>query len=216
MIRFKTQIKDFNIPTNWNDLKFSDYLKLQSSNEIEAIKILTGLNEVEISMLDIEVITPYLEFLQEDFTKFEESNFINDIELPFDLGQESYEKKILACRDISNVCEVIKIYSNVDCLDLNCDVVFKAYCYLLNRLIKIIERDNERLKSEVTIEQKMAGIDSFNELGDFNTIDMIAEKYNYTHEQVEQLPYNLIFLILLKQNISSKFESNYSKIIQDK
>ena len=216
MIKFKTQIKDFNIPTNWSDLKFSDYLKLQSSNEIEAIKILTGLNEIEISMLDIEGITPYLEFLQEDFTKFEESNFINDIELPIDLGQESYEKKILACRDISNVREVIKIYSDVDCLDLNCDAVFQAYCYLLNRLIKIIERDNERLKSEVTIEQKMAGIDSFNELGDFNTIDMIAEKYNYTHEQVEQLPYNLIFLILLKQNISSKFESNYSKIIQDK
>lgn len=216
MIKFTTQIKDFNVPTNWSDLKFSDYLKLQTSNEIEAIKILTGLNEIEISMLDIEGITPYLEFLQEDFTKFEESNFINDIELPIDLGQESYEKKILACRDISNVCEVIKIYSNVDCLDLNCDVVFQAYCYLLNRLIKIIERDNERLKSEVTIEQKMAGIDSFNELGDFNTIDMIAEKYNYTHEQVEQLPYNLIFLILLKQNISSKFESNYGKIIQDK
>jgi hypothetical protein len=216
MIRFKTQIKDFNIPTNWSDLKFSDYLKLQNSNEIEAIKILTGLNEIEISMLDIEGITPYLEFLQEDFTKFEESNFINDIELPIDLGQESYEKKILACRDISNVREVIKIYSDVDCLDLKCDAVFQAYCYLLNRLIKIIERDNERLKSEVTIEQKMAGIDSFNELGDFNTIDMIAEKYNYTHEQVEQLPYNLIFLILLKQNISSKFESNYSTIIQNK
>jgi len=216
MIKFKTQIKDFNLPTSWSDIKFSDYLKLQSSNEIEAIKILTGLNEVEILMLDIEVITPYLEFLQDDFTKFEESNFINDIELPIDLGQESYEKKILACRDISNVYEVIKLYSGVDCLNLNCEVVFQAYCYLLNRLIKIIERDNERLKSEVTIEQKMAGIDSFNELGDFNTIDMIAEKYNYTHEQVEQLPYNLIFLILLKQNISSKFESNYGKIIQDK
>lgn len=216
MIKFKTQIKDFNLPTSWSDIKFSDYLKLQSSNEIEAIKILTGLNEVEILMLDIEVITHYLEFLQEDFTKFEESNFINDIELPIDLGQESYEKKILACRDISNVREVIKLYSDVDCLDFNCEVVFQAYCYLLNRLIKIIERDNERLKSEVTIEQKMAGIDSFNELGDFNTIDMIAEKYNYTHEQVEQLPYNLIFLILLKQNISSKFESNYSTIIQKK
>jgi hypothetical protein len=216
MIKFKTQIKDFNLPTSWSDILFKDYLKLQSSNEIEAIKILTGLNEVEILMLDIEVITPYLEFLQEDFTKFEESNFIKDIELPIDLGQESYEKKILACRDISNVREVIKLYSGVDCLDLNCEVVFQAYCYLLNRLIKIIERDNERLKSEITIEQKMAGIDSFNELGDFNTIDMIAEKYNYTHEQVEQLPYNLIFLILLKQNISSKFESNYGKIIQDK
>jgi hypothetical protein len=216
MIKFKTQIKDFNLPTSWSDIKFKDYLKLQSSNEIQAIQILTGLNEVEILMLDIEVITPYLEFLQDDPTKFEESNYIDNIELPFDLGQESYEKKILACRDISNVYEVIKLYSGVDCLELDCKVVFQAYCYLLNRLTKIIERDNERLKSEITIEQKMAGIDSFNELGDFNTIDMIAEKYNYTHEQVEQLPYNLIFLILLKQNISTKFEKNYSDIIKDK
>lgn len=216
MIKFKTQIKDFNLPTSWSDIKFKDYLKLQSSNEIQAIQILTGLNEVEILMLDIEVITPYLEFLQDDPTKLEESNFIDNIELPFDLGEQSYEKKILACRDISNVYEVIKIYSNVDCLELDCEVVFQAYCYLLNRLTKIIERDNERLKSDITIEQKMAGIDSFNELGDFNTIDMIAEKYNYTHEQVEQLPYNLIFLILLKQNISTKFEKNYSEIIKEK
>jgi hypothetical protein len=216
MIKFKTQIKDFNLPTSWSDIKFKDYLKLQSSSEIQAIQILTGLNEVEILMLDIEIITPYLEFLQDDPTKFEESNFIDNIELPFDLGEQSYEKKILACRDISNVYEVIKLYSGADCLELDCEVVFQAYCYLLNRLTKIIERDNERLKSEITIEQKMAGIDSFNELGDFNTIDMIAEKYNYTHEQVEQLPYNLIFLILLKQNISTKFEKNYSEIIKDK
>jgi hypothetical protein len=216
MIKFKTQIKDFNLPTSWSDIKFKDYLRLQSSNEIQAIQILTGLNEVEILMLDIEVITPYLEFLQDDPTKFEESNFIDNIELPFDLGEQSYEKKILACRDISNVYEVIKLYSGVDCLELDCEVVFQAYCYLLNRLTKIIERDNERLKSEITIEQKMASIDSFNELGDFNTIDMIAEKYSYTHEQVEQLPYNLIFLILLKQNISTKFEKNYSEIIKDK
>jgi hypothetical protein len=216
MIKFKTKIKDFNLPTNWSDIKFKDYLKLQSSNEIQAIQILTGLNEVEISLIDIEEITAYLEFLKDDPTKFEENNFINDIELPYDLGQESYEKKILACRDISNVYEIIKIYSGVDCLELDCDSVFSAYCYLLNRLIKIIERDNERLKSDVTIEQQRAGVNMFNELGDFNTIDMIAEKYNYTHSEVEQLPYNLIFLILLKQNISSKFESNYAKIIQEK
>ena len=86
MIKFKTQIKDFNLPTSWSDIKFKDYLKLQSSNEIQAIQILTGLNEVEILMLDIEVITPYLEFLQDDPTKFEESNYIDNVELPFDLG----------------------------------------------------------------------------------------------------------------------------------
>jgi hypothetical protein len=56
----------------------------------------------------------------------------------------------------------------------------------------------------------------FNQLGDFNTIDLIARDYNYTHSEVEQLPYNLIFLILFRMNISSKFEKNYSEIIKEK
>jgi hypothetical protein len=83
------------------------------------------------------------------------------------------------------------------------------------QLKSIIERDNGRLKSDITIEQKQAGIDMFNELGDFNTIDMIAEKYSYSHSEVEQLSYNLIFLILLKSNISAKFESNYTKLMRN-
>jgi hypothetical protein len=37
MIKFKTQIKDFNLPTSWSDILFKDYLKLQSSNELEAL-----------------------------------------------------------------------------------------------------------------------------------------------------------------------------------
>ena len=34
MIKFKTKIKDFSIPTNWNDVIFKDYLRLQNSNSL--------------------------------------------------------------------------------------------------------------------------------------------------------------------------------------
>jgi hypothetical protein len=218
MIKFKTQIKDFNLPTSWSDIKFSDYLKLQSSNEIEALKILTGLNEIELQLINIEDIVPYIEFLQDDISQIEPLNFINDTILPTDIGECTFEDKILACRSIDNISKVISIYSKLDeneILNSNCESVFSAYNYLILQLKSIIERDNGRLKSDITIEQKQAGIDMFNELGDFNTIDMIAEKYGYSHSEVEQLSYNLIFLILLKSNISAKFESNYTKLMRN-
>ena len=218
MIRFKTKIKDFSIPTNWNDVMFKDYLKLQNSNELDALKILTGLNEVELQLINIDEIVPYIEFLQSDISQIEPLNFINDTILPGDIGECTFEDKILACRNIENIAKVISIYSKLDeseILNTNCEIVFSAYNYLILQLKNIIERDNGRLKSDITIEQKQAGIDMFNELGDFNTIDMIAEKYKYSHSEVEQLPYNLIFLILLKSNISSKFESNYTKLMRN-
>ena len=218
MIKFKTKIKDFSIPTNWNDVLFKDYLRLQNSNELDALKILTGLNEIELQLINIEEIVPYIEFLQSDISQIEPLNFINDTILPIDIGECTFEDKILACRSIDNIARVISIYSKLDeteILNASCESVFSAYNYLLLQLKAIVERDNGRLKSDITVEQKQAGIDMFNELGDFNTIDMIAEKYGYSHSEVEQLPYNLIFLILLKSNISSKFESNYTKLMRN-
>lgn len=207
MIKFKTDLKSFEIPTGWHELKFTDYERLVGSNDIEALSILTGLNDIELKLIDIEGIVPYIQFLQEDI------NLIEPIESFIECGQESYEKKIIACQDLGNIRHVVETYkSKIKNEGAKCSYVFGLYNNLTNQLKELIERDNERLKFEPTVEQKQAGLDNFNELGEFNTIDMIAEKYKYTHKEVEQLPYNLIFLILLKQNISRKFEDNYRKI----
>jgi hypothetical protein len=209
MIKFKTDLKTFEIPIGWHELKFTDYEKLVGATEIEALKILTGLNDVELCMIDIDSIVPYLEFLKEDIS------LIEPIDSEIEVGQESYEKKIVACSDLGNIRLVIETYRCEIEEWERCNEIFGVYNHISKQLFELIERDNERLKPNISIEQKQAGIDSFNELGEFNTIDMIAEKYNYTHKEVEQLPYNLIFLILLKQNISTKFEDNYRKIISN-
>jgi hypothetical protein len=52
----------------------------------------------------------------------------------------------------------------------------------------------------------MAGINNFDKLGEFNTIDTIAQKYKYTHKEVEDLEYNLVILILYRSKISANFE----------
>lgn len=215
MIKFETKIKNFSIPSDWSEIKFSDYLKLKGGNEIEAIEVLTGLNVVEMQLIDIEEITPYLSFLQEPIDNIEPNNFLNDIELPEDIGELSYEKKIIACRDLSDIETMVLTYSGLtEINNLDCYSVFSAYNFLLSQMVNLLKRDSEQLASKPTIEQVQAGIEMFDILEEFNTIDMIARNYNYSHKEVEQLPYNLIFLILLKQNISSKFESNYQNIMK--
>jgi hypothetical protein len=44
---------------------------------------------------------------------------------------------------------------------------------------------------------------------------MIAKDYKYTHKEVEELEYDLIFLILYKNKLTSNFEKNYSEIIKE-
>ena len=220
MIRFKTKLKDFTIPTSWVDIKCCDLNFFQDATEPEIIERLTGLSIAEQQFVDLNEIAPYLDFLQENpFEIIEKTDYYLDIKLPDDIGEHSFEKKIKACSNLDNPTKLLSVYSGVNeelILNDSVEAVYGAYLYLLDRVNEIVERDNNALESSTTEEQKRAGIEMFNQLGDFNTIDLIARDYNYTHSEVEQLPYNLIFLILFRMNISSKFEKNYNEIIKEK
>lgn len=220
MIRFKTKLKDFTIPTSWRDIKCSDIDFFKDANESEVIERLTGLTVDEQVFIDLNDIVPYIGFLQDNpFETLEKLDFYKDVQLPSDIGECTFEKKIQACANLDNPTRLLSIYSEVSeefILSDSVESVYSAYLYLLDRVNEIVERDNNALESNTTEEQKRAGIDMFNQLGDFNTIDLIARDYNYTHKEVEQLPYNLIFLILFRINISSKFEKNYNEIIKER
>jgi len=183
------------------------------------IERLTGLSIDEQVFIDLNEIAPYINFLQENpFETIEKIEYYKGEALPNDVGECSFEKKIQACSNLDNPIKVLSIYSNVDeCIVLedNIEDVYGAYLYIMDSLNAIIKRDNNALESKVTHEQKQAGIDMFNDLGDFNTIDLIARDYNYTHREVELLAYNLVFLILYRINISNRFEKNYSEIIKE-
>lgn len=220
MIRFKTKLKDFTIPTSWRDIKCSDIDFFKEATESEVIERLTGLKVEEQVFIDLNSIVPYIEFLQENpFETLEKLDFYKGIQLPSDVGECTFEKKIQACSNIDNPIKILSVYSGIDeqiILQDNVEDVYGAYLYIMDSLNAIIERDNNALESKVTEEQKRAGVDMFNDLGDFNTIDLIARDYKYTHREVELLPYNLVFLILYRINISSKFEKNYSEIMKER
>jgi hypothetical protein len=240
MIRFKTKIGDFNLATSYSDITCREYKQMRDNPEdhIAIVKILTGLTEDKILFLDLDEVAQYLEFLKVPaLDSLEEDCFIDYGTmkiLPEKISQCSYGQKIVATKyllnnDIEGVVatylqplvldgkfnssEVEKIKESL--LGMNVSSVYSAGLYLINQLKEIVEREAELLKSEVTEQQKRAGIESFNVLGEFNTIDMIAKDYKYTHKEVEELEYDLIFLILYKNKLTSNFEKNYSEIMKE-
>ena len=241
MIKFKTKIGDFKLATSYSDTTCREYKQMRDNPEdhISIVKILTGLTEDKIVFLDLDEIAQYLEFLkvpaldsleESDYIYFQSMMYI----LPKKVGQCSYGQKIVATKylinnDVEGVVatylEPIIFESKFDSskveqikeslLGMNVSSVYSVGVYLINQLKEIVEREAELLKSEVTEQQKRAGIESFNMLGEFNTIDMIAKDYKYTHKEVEELEYDLIFLILYKNKLTSNFEKNYSEIIKE-
>lgn len=239
MIKFKTAYGDFNIPQGYYDLTCKEYLQLRENaeNPIKLIQILTGLDEVKSSLVDLETISEYLSFLKVPaLDSIEETNCF---EIPCrkttvlkKIGQYSYLQKINATKfiqkqDVESLVVEYLVGPDVEyrekeieftkslIFDCKVEEVYSFALNIINQLKEILERENELLKSNITEQQKRAGIESFNVLGEFNTIDMIAEKYKYTHKEVELLPYDLIFLILYKNKLTTTFEKNYSEIIKE-
>jgi hypothetical protein len=240
MIKFKTKIGDFNLATSYSDITCREYKQMRDNPEdhISIVKILTGLTEDKIVFIDLDEIAQYLEFLKVPaLDSLEEDVYIdygNMRILPEKISQCTYGQKIVATKyllnnDIEGIVatylEPIIFESKFDSskveqikeslLGMNVSSVYSVGVYLINQLKEIVEREAELLKSEITEQQKRAGIESFNVLGEFNTIDMIAKDYKYTHKEVEELEYDLIFLILYKNKLTSNFEKNYSEIIKE-
>lgn len=241
MIKFKTKIGDFNLATSYSDITCREYKQMLDNPEdhISIIKILTGLTEEKIVFLDFDEIAQYLEFLKVPaLDSLEEDCFIDYGTmkiLPEKISQCTYGQKIVATKyllnnDIEGVVatylqplvldggfnsnEVEKIKEGL--LSMKVEQVYSLGKYLINQLNEIIKRDAEVLNSKPTPEQIRAGVEMFNELGEFNTIDMIAREYSYTHKQVEMLEYDLIFLILYKKHISGIYEANYNELLKNK
>ena len=240
MIKFKTKIGDFKLATSYSDISCSEYKQMRDNPEdhIAIVKILTGLTEDKILFLDLDEIAQYLEFLKVPaLDSLEEDVYIdygNMRILPEKISQCTYGQKIVATKYLLNndIEGIVATYlqpiifetkfdsSKVEqikesLLGMNVSSVYSAGLYLINQLKELVEREAELLKSEVTEQQKRAGIESFNVLGEFNTIDMIAKDYKYTHKEVEELEYDLIFLILYKNKLTSNFEKNYSEIMKE-
>lgn len=214
MYKFKTEIGDFTLPSSYSDLKVKDLKFIESHSDVEILEYLTGFDIVKLSMLDLSEIGNYLDFLKQPLNELEHVDFISDIDLSFDFKERSYGDKIKASNYLQSnePFEMLKVYSGqIDVDNLSVAEVFGAVNYVASKLIEMDKERNAMLHYKPSHEEILAGINKFDELGEFNTIDFIARNYNYTHEQVEQLEYNLVILILYRSKIQSNFEKKLNE-----
>lgn len=155
--------------------------------------------------------------------------------LPADFCTKSWGQKIIAFSALEkgNVLRMLSCYVqplydgekfDVDRLDeiekkfasIDVETVYGAVKFLLDQITKRVEYEKKVIVSTITHEQILAGIKNFNVLGDFNTIDEIAGGDPLKYEAVLEIDYHTIFNKLLKNNITTRFETAYHKIMSAK
>ena len=241
MIKFNSEIGNFEVPTDYSELTFEKFSLLQSFKDDEAnfLRVLTGAELFQLSIVDFSEIEPYIEFLKSDpAEEIAENNSIefenNTYSIASDIGSYSWEQKIFFSRSISagNILKCVSIYLqplidgifDVEKVDLLCDKlknnsfesVFSTYKYLEKRFVSIVKMESLKLKSSYTSEQIQAGIKSFDQLAEFNTVDLIAGGDVLKYDAVLKIDYNTIFNKLLKLNLTTIFEEKYNSILQSK
>lgn len=210
------------IPSGWSDLTFRQFIQLlECDDEVKAVEILTGQN-IPIP----ESMHPYFDFFREkyDLEEIQPLDYLpfgGEIFVVPNIFGESFGKKIRLKMHLESKFEISKIHEVVGVyLPLTTDQLYACnffdlygvYLNIVNQYKSIIENENRALSFNPDHIQVMAGIKNFAEFGDFNTVDMIAKEYNYTHEQVENLEYSTIFLILRKKAVEDAFQKSYATL----
>ena len=211
MYKFNTPIGSFELPSDYSEITIKQLKFIQENIENEALVLseLTGLEVVKLAMLDLSEIGNYFGLFEQPLHEIEPIDFIGDVDLSFDFRERSFGDKVKASQFLSeaNVYEMLSVYSGISDFDnLSITEVYGAINYVISKLREMDEDRNKMLHFEPTAEEIMAGIHNFDQLGEFNTIDTIAQKYKYTHKEVEELEYNLVIVILYRSKISANFE----------
>lgn len=244
MIPFKFQNRSFNVPNSYNDITCGQLQEILDNElqSIELVSFLTGLSKEELSIIDTTEIVELLSFIRKhpiEHESIEESTelIINDklVKLDEDLTSYSWAQKIIGTNFLSdfdflsmvavyldpllsdekfNVKNVPDIKSTL--LSLTCEDVYSVAKFIKRQLIEINERESRIPRAEPTNEMIRAGIDMFEELGEFNLIYDMANGDPTKYEAVLELEYSVIFNTLVRKNKNTIFENRYSEIMHEK
>lgn len=214
MYKFKTDIGDFTLPSSYSELKVKDLKYIENHSDIEILQYLIGLDAVKLSMLDLSDIGEYLDFMRQPLSEIEHCDFVGGVDISFDFKERTYGQKIKASQNMVNnePFEMLQVYAGeIDVNELPISEAFGAVNYVASKLLEMDKERNTLLNYTPTADEVLAGINAFDELGEFNTIDFIARNYNYKHSEVEDLEYNVVILILYRSKIQAKFEKNLNE-----
>lgn len=89
-------------------------------------------------------------------------------------------------------------------------------CWVRDSIEQILTLEREYLTSQPDADLMNAGIETLNELGDLNVIDMLANGSILEWEKVKLLPYHQVFDKLRKNKLEGDIQKKLQKIQQSK
>jgi len=245
VISFKVNKKKINVPSCWEDLSVKQFIDLtKTKDEVKMIEIATGQPQ-EIALQLIQYL-PFLstpinlnQIEAENYLMFE-----NEIYQIPNIRQKSWNQKILLStifKEIQSgnssihetITEILAIYLQpiIDNSKLNLDSVenlatklqsesfVKIYSVaknIINQFNDLMTYENKMLSEKASPEQIRAGVKMFEQLGDFNAVDKLANGQIWMYETVKEIDYDTIILKLYKDKLERQFNENLRKEFKNK
>ncbi|HNQ20436.1 MAG TPA: hypothetical protein PKI46_05185 [Bacteroidales bacterium] len=93
---------------------------------------------------------------------------------------------------------------------------FPLLNFVINGIEEIIEMEHIRLSSTAKDDLIMAGVELLNQYGDIATIDALAGGDILRWQQIELLPWQIVFTKLCMDKDKAQIQENYLEIIKNK
>ena len=99
---------------------------------------------------------------------------------------------------------------------LNIQKALPFIFWVYDSLKNVIAIEKEYLSSTPKIDLMSAGIERLNELGELNTLDAVASRFNYKMEEVKAKPYHEVFDLQRKMKLEADIQEDLARIQKDK
>lgn len=225
MIPFKIKISRFKskqilFPSSWSEISLEQFYQIQQLEETsdpgKLFEILTG----EKLKIDFTAFIPFMDWISEplkleDFKRIDSG--VQIMERPYKL-KIHFSLELAKNKIIESAPKLLSLYLPQSESYFRRIPISKS----LPLLLDLIEQFKEQSEKEKAISIKptpieiQAGSERLNQLSYFNTIDQIAREYSYTHDEVENLSANMVFLIMCRKSFLRTFEMNLRELKKNK
>jgi hypothetical protein len=209
------------VPTNFDELTWNKYVALVAASDgniIERLKVATGITEdelLELSITDLKTIA--------EISCYTDILFVAEkyggIELDINIGKETYGKLEKARQAIIQSGNWVKAARQVGLVYLNEDISDYQLPLAMAKIKTVFELLNEFLtkfkklyEGETEAEEEIAGVEVFRKFGSFPTIDRLAIVYGKSHDEVLDMPAEIVMTKLLYDLEKAEYDERLMKI----
>ena len=225
MIQVESNKVIYNIPTNFDEISWSDFCKLIDLHDkklMDRVSFITEIPVKELQKLDVTAFSQLCEYVSFIDVLGVAQQYKTKAELTINIGAETYGKLEKARQLITQsknylYCggEVFKVYFSEDINDLMLPEAMTKVNFIYAEINKFLDKYKELYEGEATFEEDLAGIAVFQRFGSFPIIDKLATAWSVTHDKVLETPAEIVMTKLLYDLKSSEYQRNLFNLRSD-